>query len=260
MNRKGWWVVVPMLLVGAVVFMVTPVAAQNAEVKEKPPLYFYVGQWAIPRAQWADMEKTRAEDQTVLQQAMANGTIIGYGDNTMLVHQPDQPTHDDWWAAMSMAGLMNVLDQFYKNGSSTRSVLESATKHWDDIVVSRYYNWHSGSWKEVYSETSVYKLKPTADNDALNMLSKTMFVPVMEKLLAQGVIHEYDIDTEAIHTDAPGMIYVSYIAANADGLDKVREAIHQAVQANPLVGPAFDSMIDFTAHRDYLSRTNATFK
>jgi len=260
MNSKGWWVVIAVVFLGAAVCIGTPAAAQNSEVKEKPPIYIYVSQWAIPRAQWADMEKSRADDQGILQQAMTSGTLVGYGDDTNLVHQPDQPTHDDWWVSMSMAGLMNVLDQFYKSGSTTSSVLESATKHWDDVLVSRYYNWHPGTLKGAYSETSVYKLKPTADDDALNVLSKTLFVPIMEKLLSQGAIQEYDIDTEAIHTDAPGMIFVNFITANADGLDKVRAAVQQATQGNSLIGPAFDSMIDFSAHRDYLSRTNSTFK
>ena len=260
MTSKGWWVVVAVVFLGAVVCIGPRAAAQNSEVKAKPPIYVYVGQWAIPRAQWADMEKSRADDLGILQQAMTSGTIVGYGDDTILVHQPDQPTHDDWWVSMSMAGLMNVLDQFYKSGSSSRSVLESATKHWDDILISRYYNWHPGTLKGAYSETSVYKLKPTADADSFNILCTAVFVPVMEKLLAQGAIQEYDIDTEAIHTEAPGMIFVNFIAANADGLDKVRAAVQQMTHDNALFAPAFDSMIDFSAHRDYLSRTNSTFK
>ncbi len=260
MKSKEWWVVGALVLAGFVALMASPAIAQEAGVKAKAPVYFYVGEWVIPRAQWADMEKTRAEDQAVLQQAMANGTIVGFGDDVTLVHQVDGPTHDDWWAAMSMAGLLNVLDQFYKNGSSTRSVLESATKHWDGIYQSRYYNWHSGSWKDVYTETSVYKLKATADDGAIEMMSQDLIAPLFEKLLAQGVIHEYDIDTEAFHTDAPGMFFVNYIAASADGVDKVRQALLQMLQSNPMAGPAFDSVVDLSAHRDYLSRSNVTFK
>ena len=50
---------------------------------------------------------------------------------------------------MSMAGVLNVLDQVYTSGSATAPVLATATKHWDGLFVSRYYNWHSGSWKGV---------------------------------------------------------------------------------------------------------------
>ena len=102
MTRRLLWIVAALcclLLVG----FVAPLAAQTAEVKEKPPIYAYVGEWAIPRAQWAEMEKSEAADQAMLQSAMAAGTIVGYGFDTNLVHQPDGPTHDDFWVATSMA-------------------------------------------------------------------------------------------------------------------------------------------------------------
>ena len=245
----------------AVIAVLTlPVAAQTAEMKEKPPMYTYVGNWAIPRAQWAEMAKTSAADQKVLDQAMAAGTIVGYGNDVNLVHQADGETHDDWWSAMSMAGLLNVLDTFYKSGGSTTPVLESATKHWDDIFVSRHYNWHPGAYKDVYTHGSSYKLKADAPDDAVDTLSNNLIVPMMEKLLANGTIHEYEVDTQAIHTDAPGTFWLFYITANAEGLDKVNATLREALKASPLSGPAFGSMVDFTPHRDYLARTNATYK
>jgi hypothetical protein len=235
-------------------------APADAQTSEKPPMYSYVGNWAIPRAQWADMEKADAADQTAMEQALASGTIVGFGHDVNLVHEADGETHDEWWSAMSMAGLLNLLDQFYKNGSATTSVLSSATKHWDNIYVSRYYNWHAGSWKGAYTHGSSYKLKADAPDDAVELLSKNVIGPVLEKLLADGTIHEYEIDTEAIHTESPGTFWIFYIAANAEGLDKASAAVREASKANPLRGPAFGSMVDFSAHRDILVRTNATYK
>ena len=237
-----------------------PASAQTSEVKEKPPMYSYLGNWNIPRAQWAEMAKASAADQQVLDKALASGTIVAYGNDVNLVHQPDGDTHDDWWSAMSMAGVLNVLDQFYKSSSTTSPVLASATKHWDNLFVSRYYNWHAGSFKDVYTHGSSYKLKADAPDDAVEMLSKNLVVPLMERMLADGTIHEYEIDTEAIHTEAPGTFWIFYITANADGLDKVNAALRETLKANPLGGPAFNSMVDFIQHRDYLARTNATYK
>lgn len=239
---------------------VAPARAQMSEVKEKPPMYSYVGFWNIPRAQWAEMAKSDEADKTILDKAIASGTIVGYGHDINLVHQPDQQTHDEWWSAMSMAGLMNVLEQFYKSGGSTTPVLGSATKHWDAIYVSRYYNWHHGAWKDLYTHGSYYKLKADAPNDAVERLSKNLLVPFFEKLLADGTIHEYEVDTEAIHTEDPNSFYVFYLAANADGLDKVNAALRERLKENPLSGPAFGSMVDYTAHRDFLAHTNATYK
>jgi hypothetical protein len=261
MNSKQCKSLAAVLALAVIAALALPAGAQQTpEVKEKPRMYTYVALWQFPRAQWNDWAKNEDADQKILKDAMASGALVGYGDDVNLVHQPDQPTHDDWFQSMSMAGLMNTLDQFYKSGS-TQSPLElAATKHWDAIYVSRYYNWHGGSWQGTYSYGSSYKLKPDAPENAIDTLATSAIVPVMEKMLANGTIHEYEIDTEAIHTDAPGTFWIFYIGANADALDKVSQAIRDAVKGNQLIGPAFDSMVDFKEHRDYLARTNATYK
>ncbi|HEY4974069.1 MAG TPA: hypothetical protein VII41_10695, partial [Steroidobacteraceae bacterium] len=100
----------------------------------------------------------------------------------------------------------------------------------------------------------------TAPDDAVDTISKNIFEPVLAKLLAAGAIVEYEVDEEAIHTQSPDTFWVFYITPTADGVDKVNAAIRAAVKDNPLLGPSLDSMVDWTAHRDYLSRTSATFK
>lgn len=259
MGRKLWGILAGVCTLVTIAAWTAPASAQD-EVKEKPRMYSYVGNWAVPRTQWAEMEKSDAADQKVLDKALADGTIVAYGNDMNLVHQPDGSTHDDWWSAMSMAGLLSVLDKFYKSGSATSPVMVSATKHWDQIFVSRYYNWHSGSYKGAYTRVAVYKLKPDAPDDAVDRLSKNLFVPLMEKLLANGTIVEYEVDTEAIHTDDPNTLWVVFITPNADGLDKYNAALRDATKVNPLSGPAFQSMVDFTPHRDYLDISTATYK
>jgi len=259
MNRKLWGIFAVACTLAMMVAWTAPACAQD-EPKEKPPMYSYVGFWNIPRAQWAEMEKANAADQKILDKAMADGTIIGYGNDVNLVHTTDGGTHDDWWSAMSMAGLLNVLDKFYKSSTVTSPVLVSATKHWDNIMVSRYYNWRSGSFKGAYTRAAEYKLKPDAPPHALETLSKNIFVPLMEKLLADGATLEYEVDTEAIHTDNPDNFSVIFIATNADGLDKFSAALREANKKNPLYGPAIGSMVDFTPHRDYLSSSTGTYK
>lgn len=256
---KQWKTIAAICLFGLIVGMALPVLAQS-EVKEKVPMYCYVGEWAIPRAQWADMEKSDAADQPLLQKAMSDALLIGYGSDVNLVHQPDGPTHDDWWCSSSMAGVLNVLDQFYKSGTSTSAVLQSATKHSDEVLVSRYYNWHPGTVKNGYGHGSAYKLKADASDDMIDTLAKSAIAPLMEKMLASGAISEYEIDTEAVHTQAPGTFYLFYLCPNADGIDKVSAALRDTLKANPLIAPAFDSAVNFSAHRDYLDRSNATYK
>jgi hypothetical protein len=261
MNQKLWsGLACLFMLVAAAAVVAGPANAQTAEFKEKPPMYSYVADWSIPRGQWAEMAKSDAADEKLMEKAFAAGTIVAYGNDMNLIHQPDQSTHDGWWSAMSMAGLLNVLEQAYASGSATAPVLASATKHWDNMYVSRYYNWHPGSWKGVYTRSSLYTLKPDAPANAVETVTKNFIAPLMEKMLADGAIHEWEVDTEAIHTTNPNSFFLFYIAANAEGLDKVDAGLTAMLKASPLAAPAFTSMVDFTAHRDQLARTNATYK
>src|SRR5215831_5836651 len=88
-----------------------------------------------------------------------------------------------------------------------------------------------GSWKDVYAYESEYKLKADAPDDAVDELSKNLIVPLMEKMLAEGTIVEYEVDTQAVHTDAPGLFYILYLGANAEALDKVNAAIRESFKA-----------------------------
>ena len=251
-----------LLTITCVMFAVwaMPAGAQSSEVKEKPPLYTYVANWVIPRAQWGDMAKASTADDAILQKALASGAIVGYGSDETLVHSIDGSTHDSWWSAMSMAGLLNVLDQFYTTGTATSPVLAGATKPWDNLWVSRYYNWHSGSFKNGYTRVGAYKLAKDAPDDAVDTLSKNVIVPLLEKLLADGTLYEYEIDTQALHTEAPGTFLIVYVAKNPEGLDKVDAAVRAMGKTNPLTGASFGSMTQSSAHRDELDLTNGTYK
>ena len=56
-----------------------------------------------------------------------------------------------------------------------------------------------------------YRLKPDAPDDAVETLSKELIVPLLEKLFADGTLHEYEVDTQAIHTEAPGTFVIVYL-------------------------------------------------
>jgi hypothetical protein len=249
-------------LCGLAVFALcaVPSSAQATEVKEKPPMYSYVANWQIPREHWGDMAKVASAESPIFDKAVADGTLVGYGNDVNLVHTPDGETHDAWWSATSLAGLMKVLDQLRAADISSSPYSLNPTKHWDNIYVSRYYNWKSGSYTGGYVSVAMYKLKANAPDDAVETLSKNMFVPLLEKLLADGTILEYEVDFEAVHTDAPDTFAIVTVAPQPEGLDALRVAIRQSMRDNPLAGPAFDSAVDYSAHRDELLKGNGTFK
>jgi len=130
------------------------------------------------------------------------------------------------------------------------------------MYVTSFYNWKAGSWKGAYGYAGTSKLKPDAPaaGDAVRALS-SFYVPVFEKMLADGIIVEYEIDREMIHTtDVRGQIHFSFVMPNAEGLDKFQAALGAAIDENSLIGPAFDSMtVNFKEQFDFV-KVNATFK
>ena len=260
MNKNYWHILSGLCVIVMAGAWSAPVYAQSAEAKDKPRLYTYEAFWVVPRARWTEFEKVNPSEQKVMDKAIASGVLVSYGSDSAVLHDADGATHDNWWQSMSMAGTLAVLDDLEKVGRGSPSVLSSVTKHWDNMWVSRFYNWHAGSWQGAYSYAAIYSLKADAPDDAVDLLAKNMIVPLLEKLLADGAIVEYEIDVQAVHSDAPGTFVIDYLTPTAEGLDKVNAAIRAAFKISPLNGAAFGSMVDFTKHRDVLLRTTATYK
>ena len=237
------------------------VSAQAADAQPKPRLYTYEAEWTVPRAKWAEFEKDDPAEQKVLEKSLANGTLVGYGTDITILHSEDGSTHDNWWSALSIAGTLNVLDALEKAGASgATSPVSLATKHHDGLYVSEHYHWHAGTWKGAYTHASLYTVKADAPDNAVDLLAESVVVPLYEKLLADGTIIEYEVDTQAVHSGDPNLFAVVYITPTAEGIDKVNAAVRAAIKAEPLGGQAFGSTIDWTKHRDYLTRSNVTYK
>ena len=178
--------------------------------------------------------------------SLDTGALVGYGFDKVVLHQTDGNVDVAWWSAMSMAAVLTALEHLHKSDAR--------------LYMSRFYNWRRGSWHDAYTQATSFTLKADAPNDAVELLSQNIFVPLFEKLLADGTLIEYRVDVEAEHTEASNTFWISFITPNAEGLDKVNAAIADTFNANPLVGPTFGSAVDFPAHRDYLYRTDATYR
>jgi hypothetical protein len=255
MHRK--WTLITSLC-GLMTAAAVALPSNAQEVKPKAPMYAYVANWQIPRDKWPDAVKSAAARATVLDKAVADGTLVGYGSDESLLHTSEGATHDNWWMANSMAGLLKVLDQMMGGNASSPGAV--ATKHWDNIYVTRYYNWKPGAYKGSYAHISLYKLKANAPDEAMDQLSQNLIVPLMEKLFADGTVTEYEVDSEAIHTENPGSFALVYLTPTPEGLDKVQAAVRDLIKARPLAGQAFDSVTEDSGHRDFLLKGDGVYK
>lgn len=260
MSESKWSIFAGLCAIAVGASCAVPASAQSESVKPKAPMYTYVSNWQIPRAHWDEMKNEVSSEKEMMDKAMANGTLVGYGNDQNLVHTADGWSHDDWFSSMSIGGLMTVLKQLYESGSSTSQVLQTATKHYDIVLQSRYYGWHSGSYKDGIVSVSEYKLKANAPDDALESISGEIVAPLLEKLLADNTVVEYEIDTMAVHTAAPGSFWIVTVVNDPADIDKVDDAIRAAIKSHPIQGEAFGAMIESSAHRDEMGLGSGTFK
>jgi hypothetical protein len=250
MRKRATWCLCALTLLASAAAV--PLKAQNAD-QGKPPVYTYIAEWAVPRAQWADMVKLDDQDKPLMDKLVADGTLTGYGAYTNLIHQEGEPTHGTWFTATSEGNLLKALEAVYANPGTTTAPVQGASKHWDYILVGRIYNQRPGKSEGGYLAGDQWDVKP-GEMRAYNDLMKSALVPVCEKLLADGTVTSYGMDTEDFHTQKLGRVTFYFTTPDASAFDKASKAFDEAFDKSPALGSALQSMVDRQGHRDFLDR------
>ena len=236
----------------------TPGFSQNG-AEGKRPMFSYIANWEVARSNFKDVEKLLGSNDGLMKKMIAEGAIVGFGNDITLLHQPGETTHDVWWSSMSWAGMLKTLEAIKATDTASAPAFGSG-KHEDHIYVSRYYNWKPGTFTDGYTRVAVWKLKSTAPENSVEQVSKNFVVPMFEKLLADGAIYEYEVDEEAVHSKDPGQFLIVYVAKGPEGLDKAAAALAAAMKSSPFAAPTLGSWVDESAHRDGLYKTTGTYK
>lgn len=227
----------------------------QSQSAEKPVSYTYVSEWGVPRAMWADYQKIAAADNDMMKKAVADGTLTSYGSFSVLNHQEGMATHGTWFSAGSMANILKALEGLRAAPAAVAPPL-AASRHWDYILSSRNYNSHSGAFANGYLRVGNWRAKAGSSDPDGKILKATM-VALLEKLLAEGALHSYSVDTETIHSSDPGGFDVAVVTNGGEGLDKFNTALDEAVKSNPAGWAGYGSTVDTNGHRDFLARVDA---
>jgi hypothetical protein len=247
-NRAAWcFSLLSVVLAGGV-----SLQAQTAD-QGKPPVYTYLSEWSVPRAQWADMVKVDEQDRPLMDKLVADGTLTGYGAFTNLLHQEGEPTHGTWFTATSEGNLLKALEAVYAQPGTTTAPVQGASKHWDYMLVGRVYNQRSGKSEGGYLAGDQWDVKP-GEMRAYNDLVKSALVPVFEKLLADGVVTSYGMETEDFHNQKLGRVTFYFTTPDTSAFDKASKALDGAFDSSPALGSALQSMVDREGHHDFLAR------
>lgn len=236
--------------------LVAPFSADRAlaqsQSADKPAQYTYVSEWAVPRAMWGDYLKGEAADIDLMKKGVADGVITGFGTFAVLTHQEGEPTHGTWFNATSIANILKFLETLRNAPGSTDAPL-AASKHWDYILESHDYAGHSGTFNNGILRIGRWTPAPGAVDPGGKILKATM-VSVLDKLLADGALHAYTIDTEAVHTAPVGTLFVVLVANGGEGIDKFEAAVDAAEKSNPAAWAGLTNTLDVKAHSDTLAR------
>jgi hypothetical protein len=236
------------LILGMVLTASLAVAQQTQEY------YTYVSQWAVPRDQWTAFEKQQASDIPRMQQLVSNGTLVDWANLTARVHVEGGYTHAEFFTAASRANLLKALEQAWT--TATNASFVSTTKHQDLFLRTFAHGGKTASNVTGYLRVASYHVKP-GDGQAFESLLMKQVKPFLDSHIADGTLLAYNLDTDDIHTSAPGGYNIAMVFPNGAAMDKFYEELSAEQKADPAVGQMFDALTKAKDHRDGLSRVSA---
>jgi len=216
--------------------------------------YTFVSDWAVPRAQWADFEKSQEQTAALFERLVADGTLVAWGSSAALVHTEDGYTHTNWFVSTTQSGITKTLDAL--RTSSRAQALSVATKHMDLMLHTIAHGGKTARATSGIIRVAMWRAKPGRGEDVEKFFKKYI-QPDLDAGVADGTILMYNFDSEAIHTDAPGAYNLAVVYANGDGLDKNAALLAAHAKENPAAGEGFGAMLEASAHRDNLGRVLA---
>jgi hypothetical protein len=241
-------VVLLCLLIGGAALCAPAMYAQ--QMQEGPTLYTYVSFWGVPREQWNDMEKNSQENRKIFEKLVADGTLVSWGSEAIVVHQDDGMTHGDWFQSTSLTGIMKTLDAL-RAGAQASPLLNA--KHHDALMRTVIHGGKTASLKSGFLQVGFWRTKPGMDAEWIALVRKHI-QPMLDDMVADGSMTMYNIDSEQIHTTAPGFHAVAIVVPNEASLDKLVAALPALLAKNPTIGPALGALVEEDAHRDILGR------
>jgi hypothetical protein len=227
--------------------MAALVSAVPAQVPEQTH-YTYVSYWAVPRAQWANFEKSQEQSYSVLERLVADGTVIAWGSGAALVHTEDGYTHAEWFVSNNQAGITKTLESL--RAVSATQALSDSTKHMDRMLHTIVHGGKTARTTSGYLRLAFYEAKPGRGDDVEHFFKKYV-QPDEEAGVTDGSVLMYNFDTEQIHTDAPGGYILAVLYAKDDDLDKGNAIWAAHTKENR---DEFGAMLETQAHRDGLFR------
>ncbi|HKW89757.1 MAG TPA: hypothetical protein VJN21_13495 [Candidatus Acidoferrales bacterium] len=250
MSKRLMIAVLLCALAAEMLFAPRPAAAQDQSQK----YYTYVSEWAIPRAQWGDIDKQDAASAATMQKMVADGTLVDWGNLTIRVHQDDGLTHAEWFTATSRAALMKALEGQWT--TAVNPAYSSATKHRDLLLHTIAHGGKASAVTTGYVRVAAYTAKPGAADSFEAHFMKSV-KPFLDQEIANGTLLAYNFDDEDIHTIGPGSFFLGMVYPNAAAIDKFYADYAASEKEHPEEVQTMNTLTVPDLHRDLFGKVTA---
>jgi DNA-binding Lrp family transcriptional regulator len=165
---------------------------------------------------------------------LKDGTIEGYGLDMDMFHQPGAPNAALWLDVPTFAAfgkMEEAIGAAMKASPQAMAGIMAATDpaaHSDTLVRHLFFNMKrppAGSLP--YTNLYSVQVKPGKMEEFSQAFEKYQ-KPIYDKLVADGAILGYTVDTEAIHTEAGSTVWILTVMADLSGKDKTLAATRAA--------------------------------
>ena len=217
----------------AIVVGVTALASPaSSQTPSDTVVYTRIANWQIARPNWdAYTEDLKKNMQPFLDKLLADGVITEYGLVSAVVHTADGYTHSTWFCSRTIAGvekaLAAIVEADTKRAPADRRRGDTdfaGTKHSDLLVRSRIMRTKSTRLTNGYLTVGSDQIQPGKVKAYDERLEKVI-KPIIEPLATSGAVISYGVDAEYVHTGNPLTRSRWALVADADGLDKIADAV-----------------------------------
>jgi hypothetical protein len=216
-----------------------------------------------PSKEDAFIEKGKALVPT-LDKLMASDLVSAYGIDADMLHVPGENNVTFWAVVPNYEALEKTnaaLDSFMQANPGVMQDLHAMSDpaaHHDFIIRVREES-HKAvpAGSQPVGDFDMEQVKPGRMSEFMELFRK-YDKPVFDKLVADGVIYAYEVDTEAVHTMQPGITWTIVTMPNLAAKDKVNAAFAEAQKKLPdgereMLEKLYSDIVVPASHRDSLS-------
>jgi len=211
-------------------------------------VYTYVALWGVPRAQWGQIEKFYKDAVPTLDKLVANGTLTGWGNARVFVHDDTGITHESWITATSFADIVRALDAV-RTAVPQPAAAFAGSKHVDELLRATIHGQKPEASGAGLLWVASYEVRPD-QMEEIARLFETGIKPLFDEQMAAGTILSYALNYQAVHTGPAGGVSISYLLPDAAAVDKFQAALAAYENLHPEIGPSMEATMEYAAHRD----------